>query len=67
MGYLAENDEISNSMQKIGLDDQITAQNVDFSQSIQEENATEEALEFEVDCFACKKSGKSRMCLSSNL
>lgn len=66
MGYMAEDDEITKSMEKIGLDNQITAQNVDFSQPIQEESATEEAMEFDVDCFACKRPGKSRMCLSSN-
>jgi zinc finger protein len=66
MGYMAEDDEITKSMEKIGLDNQITAQNVDFSQPIQEESATEEAIEFDVECFACSRPGKSRMCLSSN-
>lgn len=67
MGYIAEDDKISKNMQNIGSDNKISAQNVDFSKPIQEESATEEAMEFDVECYACKRPGKSRMCLSSNI
>jgi zinc finger protein len=70
MGYIAEDmpdmpdiDSLQLEEQKAEEEVKISAQNMDFSEPIDENRPTEEGMEFETPCYSCFKPGVTRMCI----
>lgn len=65
MGYSADDLPAQFEQMAISEEPEIVAHNVDFSQPLSEDQAVKEGpIEFTVECFSCRGSGKTTMCLT---
>lgn len=66
MGYSVEVDELPiEDLEKMNVDEHITADNIDFGESIEGQKQSEGPMEFKVECFACRQMGTQTMCVTT--